>query len=103
MRTLTDRNWWVCKEHSNYIRHRKRQQEIGRRKSVRLQGSVGLHVAMGSPASDGVGGRQWKSTTADRHFAVVGTCARCHSTLHSTEGIRVANFMSNYTSRYVYK
>ncbi|GBM39485.1 hypothetical protein AVEN_65516-1 [Araneus ventricosus] len=78
-RTSTDRNRWVCK------------------------GAVGLHVSLGSPAADSVGERQWQTTTADRHFAVVSTCASSHSTLHSTKGMRSIDFISTDTNRCVCK
>ncbi|GBN77447.1 hypothetical protein AVEN_215111-1 [Araneus ventricosus] len=50
--------------------HWKRLQEIGRKKCVRLQAPVGLHVSLGPPAVNGVGEMQWQSPTADRFLPV---------------------------------
>ncbi|GBN88569.1 hypothetical protein AVEN_142633-1 [Araneus ventricosus] len=48
----------------------KSYENVDRPKSVRMQGAVGMHVPVGSPAADGVGERQWQLMAADRHFCL---------------------------------
>ncbi|GBN27064.1 hypothetical protein AVEN_253972-1 [Araneus ventricosus] len=62
-----------------YLKRKERSHEnIDRSKSESVQGAVRLRVPLRSLAADGVGERQWKSTTADRHSAVVGSRASSH-------------------------
>ncbi|GBO29543.1 hypothetical protein AVEN_206676-1 [Araneus ventricosus] len=54
------------------------------KKSMRVQGTVGLRVSLGPPAASSVGETLWQSPTADRLLAVVGTCASFNCSRYST-------------------
>ncbi|GBM26952.1 hypothetical protein AVEN_196893-1 [Araneus ventricosus] len=83
---LTDQNRCVCKgQNDSRIACATGNAD---KKSVRVQGAVGLYVPRGSPAVDVVGEKQWQSTIADRHFAVFGMYASSHLTLHDSKGMR---------------
>ncbi|GBM34112.1 hypothetical protein AVEN_235055-1 [Araneus ventricosus] len=83
--------------------HWKHLQEIGRKKSVRVQALVGLHVSLRPPAVNGVGEMQWQSPTADRLSAGIGTCANSNGSLHATNGMWPTGFKSIDTNRCVCK